>query len=275
MALALGFTAKQVLDEGIIDLDPINTIKNWLTSTEFPTLSDEQIILFLVSCDHDIEFTQETIKVYYKIRSSSPELFTNRRVSGDGIQSALRAGNIAVMPERYQNYAILIVGLKNGDYRRYSLKAHFKIACMTLDRIIYDDPPQGIISIFDAKLSSIMHITKMNVGLAKTFIEYTQYGSPLQTIQSHFLNTNGLLNTIINLTKPFMNSELSSKLAFHSESEDFDNFHQKCVPKRYLPKEYGGDLDSISIYHQKTLQKLNDLQEYFVTEEQQRSKFSK
>lgn len=47
-------------------------------------------------------------------------------------------------------------------------------------------------------------------------------------------------------------------------------FYAKWIPKRCLPEEYGGDLPSVEIIHQKNIRKLIEMESYFDAEESQR-----
>lgn len=50
---------------------------------------------------------------------------------------------------------------------------------------------------------------------------------------------------------------------------DYEAFYRDHVPKTHLPSDYGGDLESIEILHQKHTEKLMTLKDYFKFEEMQ------
>lgn len=72
------FNVQTVIDQGRVNREEIEEIKKWITLEEIPDLSDEQIALFLMSCNGQREFTKNTIKAYYQLKRSAPELFDNR-----------------------------------------------------------------------------------------------------------------------------------------------------------------------------------------------------
>lgn len=86
-----GFSAKQIIEEGRITEEQIDNIKSWLMTQRFPKLTEEQILLFLLSNFNEEEATKSTIKAFYATRNANPELFDSRDISRDDIQNQLSA----------------------------------------------------------------------------------------------------------------------------------------------------------------------------------------
>lgn len=79
------FNVQTLIAEERVKRDDIETIKTWIKTqqeveeNEIPMeLCDEQIALFLMSCDGEKENTKHTIKSYYKLKKKAPELFDCR-----------------------------------------------------------------------------------------------------------------------------------------------------------------------------------------------------
>lgn len=82
-----------------------------------------------------------------------------------------------------------------------------------------------------------------------------------------FLNSN--FNLFLGLVKPLLNSELLSRVHLHRSDMDYEAFYRDHIPKTHLPKEYGGDLESVEVLHQKHCEKLKSLKNYFIYEKMQ------
>lgn len=67
--------------------------------------------------------------------------------------------------------------------------------------------------------------------------------------------------------KPFIKSDLLSRVRFHTTDMNLDDFHKKCIPKSCLPSEYGGDLGPIEDIREKHKKSLLRLRDYFLIEE--------
>jgi hypothetical protein len=54
---------------------------------------------------------------------------------------------------------------------------------------------------------------------------------------------------------------------FYSSDINWEKFYEDCIPKSHLPSNYGGDLESVEVLHEKTCQKIIELAEYFECDE--------
>lgn len=73
------------------------------------------------------------------------------------------------------------------------------------------------------------------------------------------------------LAKPFIMTELLSKVHFHTSSIDYEKFYKEHVPKSCLPSDFGGDLESVAELHKKHREELMALRDYFLMEDRQQS----
>lgn len=69
------------------------------------------------------------------------------------------------------------------------------------------------------------------------------------------------------MVKPFSSSKILERVHFHSSNIDWENFYREHVPKSHMPSDYGGDLESVEILHEKSREKLMEFQRYFELEE--------
>lgn len=71
------------------------------------------------------------------------------------------------------------------------------------------------------------------------------------------------------IVKPLVRSEMLNKVHFHSSNMNYEKFYKDHIPKSHLPKEYGGELESVKSLHDQQRQILKSLGEYFKLEEMQ------
>lgn len=92
MTPQFNFTVETVLTK--VTREQIGEIRTW-TQTQndvtIPDLCDEQIALFLLSCNNDRKYTQNTISAYYKIKRNAPELFDDRDLDRSDLLHQLTA----------------------------------------------------------------------------------------------------------------------------------------------------------------------------------------
>lgn len=83
------FSAKDLIAEGRTSQRDVDEMRSWLATQELPKLSDEQVVIFLLSCNNDHDGTKKTIEAYYKSRKNGPELFDNRDLDRADLQKQL------------------------------------------------------------------------------------------------------------------------------------------------------------------------------------------
>lgn len=83
------FTALSVIESGRTTRRHLEELKGWLNTTDLPRLTDEQAVLFLLSCDNDREATRATVTAHYRAKRAVPEVFDGRDVDGAEIRAQL------------------------------------------------------------------------------------------------------------------------------------------------------------------------------------------
>ncbi|KAK4878814.1 hypothetical protein RN001_011320 [Aquatica leii] len=270
MSSTFGFTVSDVVKKGLTSEENVEIIKKW-SKSKWPQLTEEQIAVFLIACNNSQDLTKHTIESNIRIKNSSPNLFKNRNLDNENLRKISQAMTFSVMPERYQDTVIFVINMNDSNYKNYCQESHFKLYFMVIDSIVHDNPPRDAIIIVDSKKSSLMHITTIRLNLLKLHSEYFERGLPIACKAVHFINSSYALSCCVNFTKPFIRSDLFQKLHFHHGTHNDTIPETLSIPKRYLPKEYGGELKSVRYYHQQTMDKLIQMQPYFDLEEQQRS----
>lgn len=93
MALEYQFTPQEIIAQGRITESDLNTVRHYvehLNQKPVPEkIQDEMLVLFLLSCENDVELTKRTIKAFYECKKDGPEIFDNRDMQSDEIQKAM------------------------------------------------------------------------------------------------------------------------------------------------------------------------------------------
>ncbi|PSN35126.1 hypothetical protein C0J52_26947 [Blattella germanica] len=234
----------------------IQQLRNWLTKQpHLPTgITDEQLILFLHCCQYSLEASKHTIESYYSIRTHAPD-------------------EIVVLPKRDQHGNVLLAGrIVDTDVSKFvyddCLKAWFMLQDINL---LEEGAVPGFIFLFDLKDCKIGHVTSMKISSIKKYFMYIQEAFPGVVIANHMINMNPVAETFVNMCKPFMKKELLIKLHLHSTMDTL----LEHITKDALPKEFGGNLDSLTEYHKVTLEQLEKFRGWFKKEEEFRVDESK
>ncbi|GLV33596.1 uncharacterized protein CBL_21380, partial [Carabus blaptoides fortunei] len=179
-----------------------------------------------------------------------------------------------IIPERTaDNRCIIINRLSDSNACNYNMDVAMKILLMTFDSLLYENPPNGIILLFDMNLMRLSHITKTKIGTVRKILRYIQDGMPVCLREIHVLNVVWFFNRIFAIIKPLMYRELVKKLHLHPVGSDMNDFYQSFIPKTHLPSDYGGELETVKEMHKETIQTLTNLNAHFAEEENQRKTY--
>lgn len=91
MAVHFNFTVQEIIEQGRVTRQQIDEFKSWLATrtNDYPVLSEEQMVLFLLSCDCDQEASKATVKAHYASKLNVNEFFTDRDVDREELQQQL------------------------------------------------------------------------------------------------------------------------------------------------------------------------------------------
>ncbi|CAB3224773.1 unnamed protein product [Arctia plantaginis] len=233
-------------------------------------LSDKQIVLFYNVCYGDLEKTKMCIEKYYTYRNNAPELFDYRIWNPDLKQAAEVLEVFHVPGKSSEGYEIIYHRLHNTDPSYFDLVTFCKLLFMVVDLSLTKRGPQpGYIVLFDMEGIKMGHLTRINLSIVRKIFQYVQEAVPVRVQAIHVLNTEPILDKLLSLTKPFLDSQLLQTIHFYKKHEVPEKIH-KIVPKSSLPSDYGGTLPDTQTLHKKCMEDLKLLEDYFKTEEEQR-----
>lgn len=222
------------------------------------------------SCDGDVDLTVEKLEKYYELKRETPEFFSNRDILSDDIQQCLDKLIYVALPITPDNCNLILHKLRSYDPKDYMFDNAVKTFIMKTEVYAYNNGPRsGTTFVNDLEGASIWHLFRPGLGSIRKGLRFLQEGSPLNVKAIHILNTVPFLDKIIAIVKPLLRSEMFNKIHFHSSNMDYEKFYREFIPKSCLPSDYGGDLESIEVLHNKQREAFMEMRDYFLMEEGQ------
>ncbi|XP_031330567.1 alpha-tocopherol transfer protein-like [Photinus pyralis] len=207
--MVLGFTTEELEKYGGTD-EKVKRLKKWLPEEKLPPLTSEQILLFLIKEEEDVERAKAAIKISYHCKRSLPKVFNKRKLD----QSFYDVFQVCCMPEKTEDGCVIIyVSLIDGDYRKFNLDEFFKGLFMVFEAEVYHQPINGIKLIVNMENGGMWHFAKLKFFTLKTSVEYFQSGTPVAIKEIHCLNTNFFFEKILVLVRPFADKVFLSKVS--------------------------------------------------------------
>ncbi|CAG9861502.1 unnamed protein product [Phyllotreta striolata] len=275
MSLDYKFSVDRVIKEGRTTRDNIDAIGEWLLAQSVVPhgVQDELIVLFLTCLDNDIELCKNSIVAYYKLRKNAPDMFDERNVLKDDVVLALNTMTMILIPTRTStNDVILLFKLKDYNYKNFNAVSTMKLCFMIMDLTYHGNPPNGLLLIVDTEKFGYKHMSRLKMDTLKKFFTFVQEALPLKLTGFHFLNSNFVLRTLWSMIKVFIKDDILNKFFLHEPNANPEQLF-RYIPKKCLPKDYGGDLASVAILQDITLLRLKANQEFWIKEEAIRKRY--
>ncbi|KAK5638469.1 hypothetical protein RI129_012764 [Pyrocoelia pectoralis] len=155
-----GFTYRQYVEDNSVNEEDVTHVRNWCETQSLPLLSEEQTILFLLSCNNDVALTKRTIEIAFEIKRNSPEIFDNRKMSGDDIQRVLRICEFCTVPQKTSDGSTVLIfkaKRQEGDHVKWSMRGLLKLICMLLEVAMFASPKCEFVIVFD-----VQHVSNQN-----------------------------------------------------------------------------------------------------------------
>ncbi|XP_063541328.1 alpha-tocopherol transfer protein-like [Cydia strobilella] len=218
-----------------------------------------------------IEETKKRIEAVLTSRGMMPELSHNRSV--DEFKTILGCVNYLTLPKLCpsDNSRVILVNFNKENIDDFTLSAYFRYAFYVGEFRLFDDYTINERHVIDLEGVHLGVLTKINpILLKKAELLATEgYGTKIKGI--HILNAPTWVDRFVFILKQCMKPKVAGRLHVHNSISDF----QKHVPKEVLPKEYGGDEQSVRkladawndfMSNEETKQRIKDLDQLVADE---------
>jgi len=262
-----GYTVPKELDEKVLKkakkelnekdskqvIADIEYIKEWLSKQSHikSRMDDAFILAFLRYSKFSYSRAQEALTNFWTNRVEMNDVFQGRNFNDDSIMMELSdIGTYSWLPHLDDDGCrVCLNRISLWDPKKYSFDDLNKYYACTLDAICEDPRVQinGIVLVLDMTGLSSSHATEMSPARAQKMMKIFQRTYPVRIKAIHYYNYPKLFDIVFPIIKQFMSEKIKSRLNFHGD--DLKSLHKK-VPKAILPKELGGELESMNVINE-------------------------
>uniref|UniRef100_A0A182LVQ2 CRAL-TRIO domain-containing protein n=1 Tax=Anopheles culicifacies TaxID=139723 RepID=A0A182LVQ2_9DIPT len=224
---------------GELRASEVQKLREWASSQpHLPPITELELILFLHSNYYDLEAAQRTIECYYTFRTNCKNLFGNRNLETNAIQTAMDVLDLCVLPEPTpEGYKVLLAKIVNPDASKFSLSSVLTFALMCVDILLWEEGcVNGSILIIDMDGIHMGHLPKLGIFTLKDLLYFIQEGLPIRLKGLHLVNVVPFIDRIMTMIKPFMKKELLQIFHLHTKMQTIFPH----IPQHLLPADYGG-----------------------------------
>ncbi|GAB6019558.1 hypothetical protein CHUAL_001131 [Chamberlinius hualienensis] len=224
--------------------DCVAILKHWIENeVEFYSRTDDDFLLiFLRSCDFDVELSKTVMTNYYKNRRDIPKWWANRTTTDETMQNVIRKRIMRVLTNTNKEQDLVgISTFSNLDENSITFDDVCKFATILTEFIMRRSICQqnGVTWIVDFYDTKIWFISKsLNPQSLKKFVTSIFGGSPTKINKLIFINMPAIGLPLVKLMLFFLPKAFKSKVFVYGTEWPTLSDH---VPLEMLPEEYGGE----------------------------------
>ncbi|XP_004928861.2 alpha-tocopherol transfer protein [Bombyx mori] len=196
----------------------------------------------LIISKGSIEKTKHRIDNFYKYRALAPELIQNRENVLSDPSDLWSVYTQISIPRMYNGSRISVFAVHDPDPSNFSSEALFRNTFMLVDLRLKYDYFLNDIWLLDMKNTSFSHVLRLNPVVLQKTAQIFHDGTGLRVSAIHVINATNVFQHLVSFMKQFFNPKLMERLHVHDSLEEL----HKYIPKKYLPKDYGGEEISLS-----------------------------
>ncbi|XP_050353575.1 alpha-tocopherol transfer protein-like [Nymphalis io] len=245
-------------------------LRKWLqTQPHLPEkyISDLDLILAYHCCHNSSGLTKQVLDLNLTLRTLFNNIFKDRY--NDRIEKIVTNILMTTLSKRTkEGYVIFYTRLLNNDPKVFHFGDAVKAVLMIIELYQYEEGTwPGMLLTVDFKDVTLAHLAKIDLFYLQHFLYYLQEAILLRLKGMHFMNAPPFIDKVLLMMKPFMKKELMDMLYVHTTgSKTVEDY----IPSEALPKESGGNAESVEKHRDIVLAKLKDHKPYFEEESQKR-----
>ena len=200
--------------------EDVKVLREWVAKQPHlrARTDDQNLVNFLRGSKHSLERAKEKLDLFYTIRTSLPEIFSDRDPMSPKNLELIRLGTFLPLPKTLSPDGPRIVLMRVGAYdpSKFTLYDIFRAQSLINTIAIYEDDNMvvaGQIGFIDMRNASMSHFLQMTPTLMKKLALMSQEAVPIRMKGFHHVYTPKGFETIFNMFKNFMNEKNKNRVS--------------------------------------------------------------
>ncbi|XP_044260261.1 alpha-tocopherol transfer protein-like [Tribolium madens] len=218
----------------------VKIIIEWIRQQQhLPDIDDENFIeRCLLRNKFRVEQTKQKLDGYCTLRGVHLNMFEDWK----SIIPSRELTTTLPLPKLTPNLERVIVWkLRSSDPNDYDIISIVKYNLLLFEVLIRNDYAVGDRFVADFTGHTAATIARNNPLIISKFLSLYQGAYSGRFVGCDFINAPPFINLLLSILKKLLPSKLYGRIRIH---KDLKSFH-KVVPKECLPRDYGGDLDTV------------------------------
>ncbi|XP_046404054.1 alpha-tocopherol transfer protein-like [Ischnura elegans] len=244
-------------------------LREWLQrQSHLPTEVDSALLRqMLCRCGGSVERAKSRLESFFCLRTAISEVFSKRDPTVPEVQQARKTMMWTPLPkETPQGNTVYVFRLSDQDSANFSLQGILRAAHMEMDELMRKrggKPKQGIVYVYDLTGFSLAFLARMPFSLVSKVFAYVHEGLYVKIREVHLLSSSSVVDRLVAFLRPLVRR--MDKLHIHSMS-NLDTLYEH-IPKDIMPKEYGGEEETLEKLHKKRCAAVDSIRDWLAEEE--------
>ncbi|KAL7631700.1 UNVERIFIED_CONTAM: hypothetical protein RMT77_017993 [Armadillidium vulgare] len=228
--------------------EDIEYIRKWIQKQPHLKIrtDDAFILRMLRGCKFSLERTKEKVDMHYAFKTALPEWFKNRDPNNKTVRDILKLGVFLPLKETDADGRRIIL-FRQSSYNpdKHHMDDVLKAMYLVVDVFLETDEIYqitGVVLILDMKGLTTGHMLQFPPTVMKKCMLLWQEGYAVRNKCQHYINSSSLFETLYNAFKVFFKEKVRRRLKVYGSNYEV---MYKEIPKRIMPKEYGGETQTI------------------------------
>ncbi|XP_075152592.1 retinol-binding protein pinta-like [Haematobia irritans] len=229
--------------------DDLLALKTWIQQQPHlkARLEDRFLIQFLRGCKYSLERAKEKLDRFYALTSKYTDMFSTKDVDNPIFREVHNLGCFLPLPTPLNdNGPRIVIYRLNYPVEKYTIEQALQ-PCNTIHELMLINDPyaciQGLVYFIDFGEATFNHVLHFSPSAIKRMAAYLERSLPFRIKGFHFVNVTPFADPWLKAVKACLSDKLRQRIFIYGK--DWSTKIEKHVPLKYLPKEYGGENNSL------------------------------
>ncbi|XP_075168387.1 clavesin-2-like [Haematobia irritans] len=228
--------------------EDLEIFKTWISHQPHlrARTDDEFLVTFLRGSKYSMEKAKKKIDMFYAYKTKYPELFATSDADDGHFRKIHHIGCISALVEPLNDNGPRIFMVRyNYSSEEYHAVGLFRYAATLFELYLLNDPYfviNGVIIVLDFTEATTGHLMQVSLNVAKQFATFYEKAFPVRVKHILLINVPKFVQQFLNFVLPHLPEKIRCRITICGSNI---NEIEDKLPKKYLPKEYGGENGSV------------------------------
>lgn len=199
--------------------DDVQALRAWASKQPHlrARMDDQFLVNFLRGSKHSLERAKEKLDLFYTIRTSLAECFSDPDPTSARTMELIRMGSMLPLPNTITPDGPRIMLMRyTTDPSAYNMMEMIRVQILMTSILMKEDDNMiigGQMGLIDFRGAQMGHFTQFTPSLMKKFAVMTQDANPMRMKSFNYIHVPGFFESVFNFFKTFLNEKMKKRVS--------------------------------------------------------------